>query len=71
MPNTYLVKAISEAITRRGLEQSVVQRIVSWLDQAEGGDFAATEKEEQLQKILNKLPGYQGSPEDVPEKEAQ
>jgi hypothetical protein len=61
MPSPLLIKAISAAVTNHGLDENVGDRIASWIKQSEGGEFAATEKEEQLQKILNKLPSYQSS----------
>jgi hypothetical protein len=66
MPHQELKKAISSAVSKHRLDDSATTRIIAWLEQAEAGDFAARDQEEQLQKILSVLPGYQNAPEGDP-----
>ena len=58
MPHDKLIEAVKKTVSARGLKSNVSSRIVAWLDQADGGEFAAKDREEQLQKILDVLPGY-------------
>ncbi len=59
MPHPKLKEALEKVAEERGLEFAAASRINAWLEQAESGEFAAADREEQLQKILSVLPGHE------------
>ena len=63
MPHKLLIESLKTSAEKQGFSSEVPNRIIAWLEMAERSDFPKAERKQQLQNILDSLPGQAASKE--------